>query len=296
MNFLPETSPVPRKYGIAIIANDRVVDWLLPFLESYVTTNATIPLYIIPYDDNMARTRRAAEIYGAEVVALDSAELDALARRLYPFNPGHRRRLRKLLALTLPLDEVIYLDVDTIMLRDFQDLLGHVSAGRTDFLVACYVMDYIYNSKYKDYDFLRDAFSFNDGFFVTSGKILSLQDFYEVISKDERIFHRVRARGGLFAQPLTNFVVHRRGLRVLPLPECVPGASGESFYKAENVTFAADGPRDVKGKRIYFCHWPGIIGLPRRRVFDTIWHDHARRAAERMRSGAPLHSSLEVKP
>lgn len=279
-----EAARVSKKYGIAIIANDRVIDWLLPFLESYLATSAAIPLYLIPYDDNMARTRRAAEVFGAEIVLLDSAELDALAKRLYPFNPGNRRRLRKLLALALPLDEVIYLDVDTLMLRDFSDVLGHVGAGETDFLVACHCSDYIYNSKHKDHDFLRSALWFNDGFFVTSRHVLSLQDFYDVIAKDVRIFHAVRQRGGLFAQPLTNFVVHRRGLNVGILPDCVPGASGESYYKAEKVIFTPDGPLDTAGRRIYFSHWPGLIGLPRGRIFDGIWHQYARQAAARMKN------------
>ncbi len=281
---MPETASAAKKYGIAVIANDRVIDWLLPFLESYLATNAAIPLYLIPYDDNIARTRRVAQIFGIEVAELDSAELDALAKRLYPFNPGHRHRLRKLLALTLPLDEVIYLDIDTIMLRDFSDTLGHVEAGKTDFLVACYCDDYIYNSKHKNYDFLRGAFSFNDGFFVTSRHKLSLQDFYDVIAKDGKIFHAVRRRGGLFAQPLTNFVVHRRGLKVSALSECVPAASGHSFYKMEKAIFTAEGPLDASGKRIYFCHWPGIIGLPRRRIFDGLWHDYARQAAARVKA------------
>ncbi len=281
---MSETAPASKKYGIAIIANDRVIDWLLPFLESYIATNAAIPLYLIPYDNNITRTRKAADVFGVEIVSLDSAELDALAKRLYPFNPSHRRRLRKLLALALPLDEVIYLDVDTIMLRDFGDVFGHVGAGKTDFLVACYCSDYIYNSKHKNYDFLRDALWFNDGFFVTSRNVLSLQDFYDVIAKDEKIFHTVRQRGGLFAQPLTNFVVHRRGLKVTSLPDSVPGASGESFYKAEKVILAPDGPLDAAGSRIYFCHWPGIIGLPRRRIFDALWHQYARQAAARMKA------------
>lgn len=285
---MPKPASAAKKYGIAVIANDRVIDWLLPFLESYIATNASLPLYLIPYDDNMARTRRAAEVFGVEVASLDSAELDTLAKRLYPFNPGHRRRLRKLLALALPLDEVIYLDVDTIMLRDFSDTLGHVVAGKTDFIAACYCDDYIYNAKHKNYDFLRGAFSFNDGFFVTSRDKLSPQDFYEVIAKDEKIFHTVRQRGGLFAQPLTNFVVHRLGLKVSSLPECVPGASGSSFYKIDKVIFAPEGPLDVRGNRIYFCHWPGIIGLPRRRLLDGLWHDYARQAAARMKAATAL--------
>jgi len=281
---LSEAAP-SKKYGIAIIANDRVIDWLLPFLESYRASNSSIPLYLIPYDDNLARTRVVAEAYGAEVVSLDSGELDALARRLYPLNPGHRRRLRKLLALALPLDEVIYLDVDVILLQDFTKVLGHIEAGKTDFIVAARVSDYIYNSRYRNYDFLRDALLFNDGFFVTARSVLSLQDFYDVIARDERIFHTVRQRGGLFAQPLTNFVAHRQALKIATLPDVVPHASLESYYKAEGITVHPDGPEDFEGNKLYFCHWPGIIGMPRhRRPIDLLWHQYAEKAKARVKA------------
>ncbi len=281
---MPENVPESKKYGISIIANDRFIDWLLPFLESYRTSNAAIPLYLIPYDDNMSRTRRAAEVFGVEVVDIDSAELDALAKRLYPFNPGHRRRLRKLLTLALPLDEVIYLDIDTILLQDFSGLFGQIKAGESEFIVASQCTDYVYNSRQRDYDFLRDALMFNDGFFATSRSILSLQDFYNVISEDEKVFHTVRQRGGLFAQPLTNFVVHRRRLKIATLSECIPDASGESFYKAEGITLTENGPLDMYGNRIFFCHWPGIIGMPGRRSFDGLWHEFSRQAAARMKA------------
>ncbi len=283
-----EKATASKKYGIAIIANDRVIDWLLPFLESYQATSAAIPLYLIPYDNNMERTRRAADVYGVEVVDIDSAELDALARRLYPFNPGHRRRLRKLLALALPLDEVIYLDVDIVLFQDFSNIFGHIEKGKTEFVVALASegRDYVYNSRRTQYEFLRNAMLFNDGFFATSRNVLSLQDFYDVIEADEKIFHAVRQRGGLFAQPLTNFVVHRRGLRIVSLPDCIAGASGESYYKAQGISLSPEGPCDPLGAKLYFGHWPGIIGMPGRRVLDGLWHKFAQQAAARMREFA----------
>jgi hypothetical protein len=281
-----EKATASKKYGIATIANDRVIDWLLPFLESYQATSAATPLYLIPYDDNMDRTRRAAEVYGIEVVDTDNAQLDELARRLYPLNPGHRRRLRKLLALALPLDEVVYLDADIILLQDFSQIFGKLEAGQRDFIVAARCHEYVYNARHAQYDFLRDAMLFNDGFFAASRHILPLQDFYNVIDADEKIFHAVRQRGGLFAQPLTNFVVHRRGLKIAALSDIIPGASGESYYKAEGVTLTANGPVDRDGKSIYFCHWPGIVGLPGRRIFDGLWHKLAHQAAARMKEFA----------
>ncbi len=134
-----------------------------------------------------------------------------------------------------------------------------LEAGKNDFIVAAPTKDYVYNKKRDQYDFLRDVMLFNDGFFVASKEILSLKDFHDVIDKDEAIFHAVRQRGMLFAQPVTNFVAHRKGLKITPLRECIPGASGESFYKAEGVTFDAEGPRDVFGDKIYFAHWAGAV-------------------------------------
>lgn len=53
---LPSSNPVPqgsdtasadasksKQYGIAIVGNDKIIDWLLPFLESYRDTNAALP-------------------------------------------------------------------------------------------------------------------------------------------------------------------------------------------------------------------------------------------------------------
>jgi hypothetical protein len=280
---MQKTAPPTRKYGMATIANDKIIQWLLPFLESYLATNMSTPLYIIPYDDNVPLTRRAAEIYGANFVEPDSADLDDLAKRLYPMFPAHRRRVRKFLSLALPLDEVIYFDADVILFRDFSSMFGRLEAGKSDFIVAAQTKDYVYNKASEQFDFLRGAMLFNDGFFVASNSILGLRDFLEVIERDEAIFHAVRQRGMLFAQPLTNFVVHRLGLRVTPLYKCIPGASGESFYKAEGVTFDAEGPRDAMGDEIYFAHWAGAVTLPNRRIFDAAWRQYATRAAGRVK-------------
>lgn len=281
-----QATPTKRNYGIAIVANDKVADWLLPFLESYVATNAATPLYIIPYDDNLTVTRRAADVYGARLVGEDSRELDALASRLYPLYPGHRRRLRKFLSLNLPLDEVLYVDVDTILFADMSAVFGKLERGKVEFIMASTSDDYVYNRNREKYDFLRNVRLFNDGFFVTSKTILSLKDFYDVIAEDEAIFHAVRKRGMLFAQPLSNFVTHRRALKIASLSECVAGASDESFYKAKDVSFDARGPLDGAGRRIFFAHWAGAIGLPGRRVFDKAWHDYARLASARMKAAA----------
>lgn len=273
---------VTSSCGVAVLANDTVIDWLLPFLESYRDTNSKIALHLIPYDDNLRKTRRVAAIYDVNLFEEEMTRIDALARRLYPFFSHHRRRLRKLAALALPCDRVIYMDVDTILFRTLENVFSALNPGDVDFLVASTSEEYVYNSRKDDYAFLQNKMLFNDGFFLTSRHILSLNDFERIIAKDGKIFHRVRKRGMLFAQPLVNFVVHRLGLKVRTLADCVPKASNESFYKAKGVSISTSGPLDWQGRDIYFAHWAGNAGKPKGRIFDSRWHEYAKRARERI--------------
>jgi hypothetical protein len=271
-----------RKQGVAIVANDKISEWLLPFLESYRASNAETKLYVIPYDDDVEQTRRAAEIYGATWVEDDMRQLDELAKRLYPLSPYRRRRLRKLQTLALPLDRVVYIDVDTLLFRDVRPLFDRLSPGETDFIVASTSDDYVYNDKHSQIDFLKGVLLFSDGFWLTSRHTIGIRDFLDVVEAEEKLFHSVRKRGGLYAQPLVNFVVHRRGLRVRSLSECMPGASDESFYKVKTARFREDGPVDLHDSAIYFIHWAGAVQTPRDRFFDGVWLDYAKAAAERM--------------
>jgi len=272
------------RYGVAIVGNDKIIDWLLPFLESYRATNSALPLYLIPYDDNIAQTRRAAEIYGAHFVEEEPTEIDRLANELYPgiFN-NNRRRLRKLQALALPLDEVAYVDVDVILFQDFTSIFGRLKATETEFIVASPSFEYVYNDRRAAYPFLDNVLLFNDGFWVTSNKYLKLSDFLDTMARDAAIFHDVRKRGQLFAQPLVNFVTHRRGLKIALLPDVVANASHESFYKAPGVTFAKGKPLALDGKEIYFAHWAGATALPSRGVFDSAWTEYSKAAWARFK-------------
>lgn len=258
---------------MAIVANDKIADWLLAFLESWKRTNAHIPLYLIPYDDNLTLTRKAARAYGVTMVEDVDKRIDRLAADLYPLFPGHRRRLRKLQSLALPLDEVIYIDVDIVLFRDFSPMFGLVNKGETDFIIASPSFEYVYNKKKDEYEDLKDALLFNDGYFVTSNKILNLDMFVETMTRDAKLFHRVRKRGMLFAQPVVNFTCHRNKLAIRLMSDLIPKASHETFYKAKGVTFKDGAPLDFEGKEIYFCHWAGLQSLPGKLAFDDAWRD-----------------------
>ncbi|MDE2577440.1 MAG: hypothetical protein KGL46_01420 [Hyphomicrobiales bacterium] len=268
---------------MAIVANDKIADWLLPFLESWKRTNAHIPLYLIPYDDGLTITRRAADAYGVTMVESVSPEIDRLAADLYPLFPGYRRRLRKLQSLALPLDEVVYIDVDVVLFRDFAPMFGHLKKGESEFLIASPSFEYVYNKKKDEVPDLKDAMLFNDGYFLTSNKLLNPQMFVETMERDAKLFHKVRKRGMLFAQPVVNFTVHRNHLKIALMSDLVPNASHETFYKAKGVTFKDGMPLDSAGKEIYFCHWAGLQSLPGKLAFDDAWRDFSQAAWAKVR-------------
>ena len=267
---------------MAIVANDEIADWLLAFLESWKRTNAHIPLYLIPYDDNLTLTRKAAKAYGVTMVEQVDKRIDRLAADLYPLFPGHRRRLRKLQSLALPLDEVIYIDVDIVLFRDFEPMFGLLKKGETEFVIASPSFEYVYNKKKDDVEDLKDALLFNDGYFVTSNTFLNLDMFVDTMARDTKLFHKVRKRGMLFAQPVVNFTCHRNHLKIRLMSDLIPGASHETFYKATGVTFKDGAPLDRDGREIYFCHWAGLQSLPGKLAFDDAWRDFSEGARKTM--------------
>ena len=157
-------------------------------------------------------------------------------------------------------------------------MFGLLEKGTTEFIVASPSFEYVYNKKKDDYPDLKDALLFNDGYFVTSNKFLNLDMFVDTMARDAKLFHKVRKRGMLFAQPVVNFTCHRNGLKIRLMSDLIPNASHETFYKATGVTFKDGAPLDFQSKEIYFCHWAGLQSTPGKLAFDDAWREYSNAA------------------
>ncbi|HEY8065208.1 MAG TPA: hypothetical protein VIF40_10860 [Methylosinus sp.] len=153
--------------------------------------------------------------------------------------------------------------------------------SRHERIVASPSFEYVYNENRRKHAFLNGARLFNDGFWVSS-RFPSLSDVLETIRSDIDIFHAAPKRDQLFAQPLMNFVAHRRGLKTALLPHCVENASHENYYKAPGITFSKGKPLDPEGKELSLAHWAGAIGLPSHDVFSGAWKEFSRAALARV--------------
>lgn len=102
--------------GVYFLANDRLLDLVLAFLNSLRAHNPSIPVCFIPYDRNTARICALSASYRFSV--LDDQPLlawcDAISRQFHPVTRGH---YRKIAAWHGPFDEFVYIDIDTVVLR-----------------------------------------------------------------------------------------------------------------------------------------------------------------------------------
>lgn len=261
------------RLGVAVLANDRVHDWLIAFLESFRQHNPDLPLFVLPYDDRTAHVRGLADRYRFTFVDHDFAELDRFARRLYPLNPVRRRRVRKFGALDLDLDAVIYADIDTVVLHDFGRLAGLLRPGEAELIYASRSPGFVYRPGYRAIAGLEDATEFSDGFFVTARRFVSTRLLIDTVSQNLKTFRAVR-QSRVYTQPILNFVVHTTGVPVRAVSQVTADLSDETYYKGEGIT--RDGERflDKDGRQMLLMHWAGSAKLKDDENFAALWHGH----------------------
>lgn len=267
------SGPEGGRMGVAILANDRVHDWLIAFLQSFRRHNPDLPLFVLPYDERTAQVRALAERYRFRFVDYDFAEIDRFARRLYPFHPIRRRRVRKFAALDLDLDTVIYADVDTVVLHDFAPLGGLLKPGEVELVYASRSPGFVYREGYQAIPGLEHATEFSDGFFVTSRSFLSTRKLIDTVIGNLATYRAAR-QAHAYAQPVLNFAVHMMGLPVRPVSQVTPDLSDETFYKGEGITRADGDFLDKEGRRMLLMHWAGTAKLKDDERFADLWHGH----------------------
>jgi len=242
--------------GVAVLANDRVIHWFVPFLRSFREHNPDLPAVVIPYHKDMTETAAAAAEHGVEVVERDFAAIDRFARRLYPRNRYRRHKVRKIAVFDLPFESTIYIDVDTIVLQSFAPLANVLAPGVAELVYASETPGWVYKPGYEDVPELAAGPLFSDGFFVTARRFLTSEQIMET-TREKLALYRALRREDVYSQPLINFAAHLRGLALKPVSAVTPDLSDVSFYQEPGITSDGDTLRDAAGRKLIFLHWAG---------------------------------------
>ena len=265
--------PSPGAAAVVVLANDPIHDWLVAFLDSFRKHNPDLPLKVLPYDQRIDRISRLAERFAFELIDCDFGTLDDFARELYPLNPKRRRRVRKFAALDLPLDTVIYVDVDTVVLHDFAALTRVLEDDKTEFVYGSTTPGFVFKPHYRDIPQLRDAVLFSDGFFVTANRFISSETIIDTVRANLKTFMRLK-QPRVFSQPLVNFTVHMRGIKAAAIDDVTEDLSSETYYKGVGITQDGDLFRDKLDRKMLIMHWAGSAKLKDDDRFRGLWEEH----------------------
>ncbi|MBN2489640.1 MAG: hypothetical protein JXQ29_02180 [Planctomycetes bacterium] len=253
--------------GVYFLADDRVLELAVAFLNSFRRHNPDLPLVLIPCTDRCARVIALASQYAFEVFA-DPAVLgrcDAVGRHFHDRVFG---QYRKLAMWEGALERFLYIDVDTVIL------------GRVHFVFK-YLSHYAFVASHSHYRKLRKwvwkrsirrskllnaaqiAYAASTGFLASRRDALRLEHAEAVARRDAaRLKPHLELR--CVEQPFLNYLIVTSGLPYTSL--CVlekAGADPEMMaerWAGERLGIVRRGTIRFPGRRppTLLLHWAGL--------------------------------------
>src|SRR5476649_2633085 len=108
---------------VVCLANDAVYRQTIALLESFRTYNPGVRLSLIPFADDIAYLRHLTAVYRFDLLTTDPTPWDQLSKELFPGAPQkYANRLRKLLVFDVNAPITVYIDIDTLVLRNLRFL------------------------------------------------------------------------------------------------------------------------------------------------------------------------------
>ena len=178
--------------AVVVVANDPFIDYFIPFLESFREHNPDLRLIVIPFDDTTRLVRLLAPFYDFEVYDGSFETVDRLADMLFGENERLRRRLRKLAAFDMDLDEFMYMDTDILVGMDLSPFFGHVRNGSTDLIYIASGNKWVYREGAERHLDVSRSARFSTAMYVSSSRLCSVSDLVDFMETHRETFLDVR--------------------------------------------------------------------------------------------------------
>jgi hypothetical protein len=251
--------------GVYFLANDRVYDLAVAFLNSFRKHNPSIPLCLIPYKADIERLQGLQQKYKFSI--FNNAEVltrcDEISRHFHTQTNGN---YRKLALWEGEFDEFLYIDVDMVVLADVKFVFRFLY--EYDFVTSHSnmpeIVKWVWKPTIHATGKLTDeqiAYSANMGFIASKKGALTLDGVSKKIpGAVELIPHMVLL---CIEQPLLNYLVVTSGKRhtslsLLARTRPSPGVMFE-FWAGGGGGVSKEGQILVNGRRapILVVHWAG---------------------------------------
>lgn len=271
----PATPVLP--WGIYVLANDNVMEWVLALFESLRIYASDLPLLVIPYDDRQTALRELASRNGYGY--LEHPEIERYHRighRLYPSDEFCARGFRKLAAFSGPFEQFFFIDSDVVALAPLRETCAALQGSALDLVYFdIHPTHYQPGSPFGAFA-AAGRVEFNGGLWVGRRGALDSARFERSVSKLGRDWKKHLAP--IAEQPFLNFVAADRDLKTASIADFVPDACSTSWPAVgrlvnDGVSWRLRGSTHPhEGRRFLFAHWAGFQltpEMPNRDVWET---------------------------
>lgn len=172
----PPPAPFPAGCGIYCLGHDGVLDWMIGLLESLKANAPHCPIFVIPFDDNIAKLTVLQSRYGFQWHKSDVLPaLEDMARTHLGKCEHAARVFRKLSVFWGPLEHFLFLDADMVALDDLAGLFLSYKASGLGFAFADADMEQAYHPGPLREKMMAEhgAQGFNSGCFLSSRDALT---------------------------------------------------------------------------------------------------------------------------
>ncbi len=248
--------------GIYFLANDRVKDWFIAAVESVRARGATLPICVIPYDDNTLQIRALVIKYGltfwedASRAALDEIGATFVLNKL-----EYNHMFRKFACFWGPYEDFMYSDVDVIALMNWDELVTQFHASDAALWYFDLSEDFVYKPGPLLEQFQRQGkgMRFNGGGFVSSKGEFDLAQVRFLAAQAQA--YRLQFAG--MDQAFLNYCIDATDRNAVNAADRVPNLHSWSWapatYKGHSDIYEiADREGTFQGKRFPMIHWAGF--------------------------------------
>jgi hypothetical protein len=195
--------------GVYFVANDRVIEMTIAFLNSFRKFNPDIPLCLIPFRSDLDQLKKLQPVYNFTVYQSDEflTVCDEISKQFHSNIVGH---YRKLAIWNGPFDEFVYIDIDTLVLKNIDFVFRMMD--HYDFVTSCSNMpstekwvwkESIYKSEVLNQ--VQIKYAANTGFIVSKKNAISLDDIRSGLPHALQLKDHMEL--GCIDQPFINYLI-----------------------------------------------------------------------------------------
>ncbi|MEX2297749.1 MAG: hypothetical protein WD715_10055 [Dongiaceae bacterium] len=244
-----------KSHAVVTMANDEFLEWFVGFLESFRRYNPALPLWVIPFDDNIETVERLSRVYRYKLFRSGpAAEIETVRTALYD-DRYWKNRIRKLHCFAIPVGEFLYIDADSIVAHDLSSLFGLLRDDRP-FLYGVTQVVGVYTPAAMAAR--PDTVLFSTGIYASSNKYIPVHSIVDFALSNAAAIREISPPSDI-DQPLTNYFIEQHRIPIGPLDGAQPAIQAVEWAgKWDELEIGSDWIRhNLTGKWVGIVHFSG---------------------------------------